>query len=101
MIKYTHEENRSMMAPLTLQAHELGLLSGTERLIYEKGNTSYGHATVVRVVEVMPDQQRNAKMRPQWVPEFGYKDGPSVVGNALVNVSNVLYAIMKQREEGK
>jgi hypothetical protein len=94
MIRYTHKENESMMAPISLQAHEAGLLSGTERLTYEKGGR--GTATVLRVVEILPDGQRKSKPRPQWVPEFGYKDGPSVVGNALVIVSNVLYSVWKK-----
>lgn len=91
MIKYTHKENQSMMAALTLQAYMVGLIQPDEKLVYEKGGR--GTATVIRLVRVEEDQKRTALMRPQWVPEFGYKDGPSVVGNALVIVSNVLYSI--------
>jgi hypothetical protein len=91
MIKYTHKENESMMAPLTLQAYMLGLVQPTEKLVYEKGGR--GTATVIRLVNIREDGQRENRPRPQWVPEFGYKDGPSVVGNTLVAVSNTLYAV--------
>jgi hypothetical protein len=97
MIRYTHSENQSMMAPLTLQAYMLGLIQPNEKLVYEKGGR--GTATVIRLVRTDPEtQNRHPQMRPQWVPEFGYKDGPSVVGNALVVVSNVLYSIEKLKE---
>lgn len=100
MIKYTHSENQNMMAPLSLQAFECGLITADEKLCYEKGGR--GTATVIRLVRRDPEtQNRHPQMRPQWVPEFGYKDGPSVVGNALVNVSNVLYAVQKQRDEAQ
>lgn len=98
MIKYTHKENQSMMAPLTLQAHELGLLDGDAKLVYGKGNGSYGISTEI-YVEKTVDGQRKRLPRPQWLPEIGYKDGPSVVGNALVNVSNVLYSMMQLRNK--
>lgn len=99
MLSYTHTENKDMLAPITLQARELGLLESNEKLIYEKGNTSYGHATVIRVVRTEDDQHRVSQMRPQWVPEFGYKDGPSVVGNALVRLSDVFYSLMRMNEK--
>jgi hypothetical protein len=97
MINYTHKENQEMLRTITVQAHEVGLLVGNERLIYEKGGR--GTATVIRVVRVEGNGNRHPQMRPQWVPEFGYKDGPSVVGNALVRLSDVFYSIMKLKEE--
>jgi len=97
MINYSHSENQNMMAPLTLQAHEVGLLSGTDRLVYEKGGR--GTATVIRVVRLEDNGHRVSQMRPQWVPEFGYKDGPSVVGNALVRLSDVFYSLMRLKEQ--
>lgn len=97
MISYTHKENQNMLAPITLQAHELGLLSGTDKLVYEKGGR--GTATVIRVIRLEANGHRVSQMRPQWVPEFGYKDGPSVVGNALVRLSDVFYSLMRRNEK--
>jgi hypothetical protein len=97
MINYTHKENQDMLMVITAQAHELGLLTGNRRLIYEKGGR--GTATVIRVVLVTGNGHRTAEMRPQWVPEFGYKDGPSIVGNALVRLSDVFYALMRLNEK--
>jgi hypothetical protein len=96
VIKYTHKENANMMEPLTLQAYMLGLTGPDEKLTYEKGGR--GTATIIRLVRRDSEGNLHNQMRPDWLPEFGYKDGPSVVGNALVNVSNVLYSIMRQRE---
>jgi hypothetical protein len=97
VIKYSHKENQSMMAPMTLQAYMLGLIQPNERLVYEKGGR--GTATVIRLVRTDPEtQHRHPQMRPQWVPEFGYNDGPSVVGNTLVAVSNTLYSMQQQRD---
>lgn len=99
MITYSHKENQSMLSPITLQAHLVGLLSGTDKLVYEKGGR--GTATVIRVVRTEENGHRVSQMRPQWVPEFGYKDGPSIVGNALVRLSDVLYAIERMNNEKK
>jgi hypothetical protein len=97
MITYSHKENQSMLPGISLQAYELGLIANNERLVYEKGGR--GTATVIRLVRTEDNQNRTALMRPQWVPEFGYKDGPSVVGNALVRLSDVFYALMKLKEQ--
>lgn len=99
MIRYTHSENQNMLTPISLQALELGLLEANEKLVYEKGGR--GTATVIRVVRKEDNGHRVGLSRPSWVPEFGYKDGPSVVGNALVRLSDVFYAIMRQREEAE
>jgi hypothetical protein len=102
MIKYTHKENESMMAPLTLQAHMLGLLDGDAKLVYSRGGRGYAPEVYVeKTVESGLDgtKQRLRQPRPQWVPEFGYKDGPSVAGNALILVSNVLYSVEKLKDQ--
>lgn len=97
MINYTHKENQEMLRVITAQAHELGLLEGNHRLVYEKGGR--GTATVIRLVHVEGNGNRTAQMRPQWVPEFGYKDGPSVVGNALVRLTDVFYSLFRLNEK--
>lgn len=89
MIKYTHSENEKMLRVIEVQALEAGLLKSDERLRYEKGSS--GTATVIRL-QKLGDTWKN-QIRPTWVPEFGYKDGPSFVGNVLVAVSNMLYGI--------
>lgn len=91
MIKYTHKENQQMLKVMEAQAHGIGLLQPGENLEYRKGNTSYGHATEIGVIKVHEDGQRENVTRPVWVPEFGYKDGPSTVGRVLYAVSNVIY----------
>lgn len=90
MIKYTHKENESALRVITAQAVEARLLRRDERLNYEKGGR--GTATVIRVQKLHGNTWMN-QLRPTWVPEFGYKDGPSVVGNALTILSNTLYSI--------
>lgn len=91
MIKFTHKENEKMIQILNGQAHGIGLLEPGENLEYRKGNTSYGHATEIGIVKVHEDGQRENVRRPVWVPEFGYKDGPSTVGRIIHAVSNVIY----------
>lgn len=97
MIKYTHKENQEMLKPIQLQAQMIGLLPWDQYLAYEKGGR--GQATVIRAVKKEENGNRHPQMRPQWVPEFGYKDGPSIVGNALVRLSDVLYSVQKLNEE--
>jgi hypothetical protein len=90
MIKYTHSENEKSLKGIESQAFAAGLLKSDERLSYEKGGS--GTATVIRLQKRVDGDWRN-QIRPTWVPEFGYKDGPSFVGNVLDAVSNVLYGI--------
>lgn len=97
MISYTHKENQEMLPTITLQAFEMGLIEADEKLCYERGGR--GTATVIRLVKRDENQNRHPQMRPQWVPEFGYKDGPSVVGNALVRLSDVFYSLMRLNEK--
>lgn len=97
MIKYTHKENKDMLQKINAQAHGIGLLQPNENLVYEKGNTSYGHATRITVVRKDEDGTRHPQPRPIWVPEFGYKDGPSVVGAAIVAAGNVIYHIFHEQ----
>ncbi|UDL16706.1 hypothetical protein SEA_ATUIN_313 [Arthrobacter phage Atuin] len=101
--KFTHTENKHMVEVLTLQAIELGMLAPDCRLVYGKGNTSYGHATEIYAERIEEDGQRRRMSRPQWVPEFGYKDGPSFVGNQIAAVQNALYGMIgvKQNEARK
>jgi hypothetical protein len=96
--KFTHTENRQMVEILTLQAIELGLLEPDCRLVYGKGNTSYGHSTEIHVERIV-DGQRVRQPRPQWLPEFGYKDGPSFVGNTIYAVQNALYGMIGVKQE--
>lgn len=90
MIKYTKSEVRSLTQLLSATAKVAGLLGPDERLQYEPGNTSYGHTTVIRAQKL--DEQGNWRnqLRPSWVPEFGYKDGPSIIGNTLFAVLNAV-----------
>ncbi len=91
MIKYTHSENAELTQRLSAEAKEAGLLTPAERLTYEKGGRGTG--TVIRRQKLDTDGNWRNEMRPSWVPEFGYKDGPSVVGNTLVAVTNVVEAV--------
>jgi hypothetical protein len=104
MIKYTHKENEKMIQILNAQAHGIGLLEPSDNLVYEKG--ARGAATVIRVVRKHEDGQRENLRRPEWVPEFGYKYGPSMVGNMIVAAGGViqhLYTeqINREHEERK
>jgi len=90
MIKYTTSENKSLTQMLSATAKEAGLLEADERLHYETGNTSYAHATVIRKQKLDADGNWRNERRPGWVPEFGYKDGPSAVGNILFAVLNAI-----------
>lgn len=83
MISYTHKENKYLLNILAMQASAIGLLKEDERLEYEQGNLSRGIATVIRLVRVNPEGPRTNLPRPQWIPEFGYRDGPSIIGTAL------------------
>lgn len=97
--KFTHTENRQMVEILTIQAIELGLLDADSRLVYIKGNTSYGHSTEIHVEKFNEDGHRIRQPRPQWLPEFGYKDGPSFVGNVIYAVQNALYGMIGIKQE--
>jgi hypothetical protein len=88
MIKYTHSENRSLTQMLSATARVAGLLEENEYLAYEQGGR--GISTVIRRVRKEDSGNRTSLMRPGWVPEFGYKDGPSVVGNTLFAVLNAI-----------
>jgi hypothetical protein len=90
MIKYTISENRTLTQMLSATAKVAGLLGADERLQYETGNVRFGHATVIRKQKLDEDGNWRNEMRPTWVPEFGYKDGPSVVGNTLFAVLNAI-----------
>lgn len=91
MVKYTHKENKQMIKIMDGQAHGIGLLEPNEYLVYEQGNTARGIATVLRVVRKDENQNRHPQPRPVWLPEFGYRDGPSVIGAAIYAASNVIY----------
>lgn len=93
MINYTHSENAELTQRLSAEAKEAGLLAADERLSYEKGGR--GSATVIRKQGLDADGNWRNQLRPTWVPEFGYKDGPSFVGNVLVAVTNVVEAAAK------
>ena len=99
MIKYTHKENEDMIQKINVQAHGIGLLQPNENLEYQKGNTSYGHATQITVMRKDEDGSRHPQKRPIWVPEFGYKDGPSVVGAAIVAAGNVIFHFFHEQIE--
>jgi len=102
MSRYTHEENRSSLQGITVQAYEAGLLKTNQRLSYEKGNGNYALPTRIRVEEF---NQTTGKWEyissPVWVPEFSWKDGPTVVGNTLTAVSNVLWGIIQPKREAE
>ena len=92
--KFTHTENRQMVEILTVQAIELGLLDADSRLVYQKGNTTQGHSTEIHVEKINEDGHRTRQPRPQWLPEFGYKDGPAFVGNVIYAAQNALYGMI-------
>lgn len=106
MTRYTHEENRSALQAITLQAFEAGLLKENQRLYYDKGNGNYAVPTRIRVEE-MTQEEVHGEFKweyistPTWVPEFSYKDGPTTVGKTLTVVSNLLWGIIQNKRQAE
>lgn len=100
---FTKAEVRSIVNQLDVEAKQAGILPLDHKLVYNGGSTSNG---ISATVMVQGPEGNYVHGYDRFIPEFTYKDGPTVQARLLLAATNVLYMLRwkaerEQREEDK
>lgn len=94
-MRYSKSEVRGIVNQLEVEAKLAGLLPMDHKLSYSAGNTSNGISAQIFTVNA----EGQHVLRPLFVPEFGYKTGPTEQAKLLGAALDVFFALRLQREE--